>query len=40
MVASNAVRIVSVDSPDLVPPLTGAIAALLQRLVSGGAALG
>ncbi|GAT00170.1 GNAT family N-acetyltransferase [Mycolicibacterium fortuitum] len=40
MVASSAVRIVSVDSPDLVPPLTGAIAALLQRLVSGGAALG
>lgn len=40
MVGSKAVRIVSVDSPDLVPPLTGAITALLQHLVAGGAALG
>ncbi len=40
MVESTAVRVLSVDSPDLVPPLTGAIAALLQQLVAGGAALG
>lgn len=40
MVESNAVQVISVDSPDLVPPLTGPIAALLQHLVARGAALG
>ncbi|MFV8171508.1 GNAT family N-acetyltransferase [Mycolicibacterium peregrinum] len=40
MVESNAVQVISVDSPDLVPPLTRPIAALLQHLVAGGAALG
>ncbi|MFV8243220.1 hypothetical protein [Mycolicibacterium peregrinum] len=40
MVESNAVQVISVDSPDLVPPLTGPIAALLQHLVAGGVAVG
>lgn len=40
VVESKAVRVFPVDSPDLVPPLTGSITALLRHLVAGGAALG